>query len=254
MNKVVLSGLLSVVGFAAAAAPMHGGHGGGRGGGYYCNVPNQAYVDVNRWFGGNNYFDMRQVFGLDQNCNGKRIRNVILYGGADNRGYSQATLYVNNQPYGYTQQISPGNVYQYNFYTDNYYNHLGNEIQSFGLYTQGQVYVQRIAIYMEDDYGPQPQPGPGPGPGPQPGPRPQPQPRQPIWGASAGGGYHDTTGTVQGSALRLPQMRPYGGTFQSGEPVPQYQVLVNSVGQVCAQPGYPEPAFGNCSAVPTHYE
>ncbi|MBS1984096.1 MAG: hypothetical protein JST16_07975 [Bdellovibrionales bacterium] len=73
----------------------------------------------------------------------------------------------------------------------------------------------------------------------------------PVWAVSAVG-YYDATGTVQGT-LRLGQIRYYGGIMASGEPVPQFQVLCDSAGHICSQPGYSSANYGVCFTN-THYE
>ena len=90
-------------------------------------------------------------------------------------------------------------------------------------------------------------------PAPNVTPPPAPNPPTPIWSQSAYGGYYDATGRIQG-ALRLPQMRTYGGNFASGEAIPMYAVLVNSYGHVCFQGGYMSAAFAVCIGLPVHYE
>lgn len=271
--------LLASSAIAAPRNPPPPNNGPGRGGpggpGRGCPVYGQAVVELGRWYRDGERIPLRQIFGLDRRCDGLRVTNVSVLTMADRRSRGDLYLLVNGYTEGRSQAASPNEWRWLSFRTRRNADVLGYDIQSMEIYVQGVAFAQRVALTVEDPNNGYPPPGGGnppppgggypppggggpggpggPRPGPGPGPGPQPQPREPIWAANGGGGYYDATGVIQGPQ-RLPQMRYYGGRFQAGEPVPPQQLLVNALGHVCAQPGFYPPAYGDCSAVPTHYE
>lgn len=257
MNKIFLSGWLgaaALTGVVAQADPIRPNPPGpGRGN---CRVDQN--VRVGRWLRNGEELRLRQLFDLDRDCNGLRLEVVSAFASSNDR-YSRLVLEVNNRTVGRAQDVSSRDARRYDFYLPNNQDRLGTEINSLQLRAQGQVYIDRVQVRIDERGGPRPGPGPGPrppgpGPGPGPGPRPpQPNPQQYVWQTSAGGGYYDATGRIQGSQ-RLPNMRYYGGILASGEPVPMYQVLVNAVGHICNQPGYSSGSFAYCQPGTSHYE
>lgn len=250
-----------------------------------CNRYNS--VPIRRWVRNEN-LPLRQLLNLGNQCNGMRVVSVSISAQSDRRyGPAQATLVVNNRPASYAQGIRD-RMQNYNFQPNPGQDELGREIQTIQLNLQGVAWVDSVSVQLEQGYGQPGYPG-GPGnpggpgypggpghpggpgnpggpgypggpghpggpggPGYPPG-NPYPPTPAPVWQPSAQGGYYDSTGHIQG-AQRLPQMRYYGGQLGTGQPVPMQQVLVNSVGHICAQPGFPSPPFGNCAGLPVHYE
>lgn len=233
-----------------------------------CDPQNVAYL--RRWVG-NDILRLRQLVNLGPQCDGMRVSRVIITGQSDRRyGPGQVMLLVNGRPSSFNQPVGSGYSGDYILQLSPGADVLGREARTLELAVQGMVFIDKIVVTLErcadqPGYPGNPYPGgsypggsyPGGYPGgsyPNPGyPQPQPQPRSPVWQMSPQGGYVDTTGMVQG-VLRVSQMRAYDGRFVSGQPVPMQQVLVNSVGHICAQPGYPPPDFGNCAGFPTYYE
>ena len=207
-------------------------------GGNACPVYGQASVDIHQWYADGNRLSLSQIFGLDRRCDGMQVRDVSVLAAGHPQMRSQVYLLVNGYTEGYPQALRPNDLQWVSFRPAPGRDRLGQSIRMLENYFEGHTFVERVQITLGGD--------------PQ-GPPPPPPPRDLVWTPSPNGGYYDASGVIQGN-LRLAQMRPYGGRFQPGEPIPQQQVIVNSLGHVCAQAGYPYPTYGDCSRIPTHYE
>lgn len=170
MKNLFLSACLGVASFAGVESHAVPRLPPGRARGNSCRIDQS--VRVNRWFRNGEELRLRQLFDLDRNCNGLRLESISVDASSNDR-FAKLTLQVNNRPADRSQNISGRGLRRYDFRLPPGADRLGSEINSLQLRVQGQVYVERLSVRIDDRGGrPGPGPGNGPGNGPGHGPRP----------------------------------------------------------------------------------